>query len=162
MKRVVVAVDGSEVGKALMEYAFHYAHREGDAELFFLHVVETTKYAGFEPGPLWTGAYLPFDEERMNQARTTIDTRVREAREAFPHAIPDMTVTVVLGVPYQEIVDFAKSKDADMIMIGHQGLSNLERFFIGSVAAKVVAHAPCSVYVLRPKMDHPADETKNS
>ena len=69
MKRVVVAVDGSEVSRALMGYAFHYAYREGDTELYFLHVVETTKYAGFEPGPLWTGAYLPCDEDRMNQAR---------------------------------------------------------------------------------------------
>jgi nucleotide-binding universal stress UspA family protein len=162
MKRVVVAVDGSEVSRALMGYAFHYAYREGDTELYFLHVVETTKYAGFEPGPLWTGAYLPCDEDRMNQARASIEAGVQEARKSFPHEIPNMSVTVVLGVPYQEIVDFAKGKDADMIMIGHQGLSNLERFFIGSVAAKVVAHAPCSVYVLRPKAVPGTGETQKA
>jgi Universal stress protein UspA and related nucleotide-binding proteins len=38
-----------------------------------------------------------------------------------------------------------------MIMIGHRGISDLRRFVMGSVAAKVVAHANCSVYVHRPK-----------
>jgi len=30
-------------------------------------------------------------------------------------------------------------------------MRNLERFFIGSVAAKVAAHAPCTVIVFRPR-----------
>lgn len=39
MKKVVVAVDGSDVSKEVIDYALHYAQREKDAELLFLHVV---------------------------------------------------------------------------------------------------------------------------
>ena len=94
---------------------------------------------------------LPSEEERKNQARATIEARLRDAKQMFPFDVPHLSVVVTYGAPYMEIVDFAKARDADMIMIGRRGLSNLERFFIGSVAAKVVSHAPCSVYVLRPK-----------
>ncbi|NLA90749.1 MAG: universal stress protein, partial [Synergistaceae bacterium] len=54
------------------------------------------------------------------------------------------------GKPYDQIVKFADELGATMIMIGHRGLGAVERFFLGSVAAKVVANAPCSVYVHRP------------
>ena len=67
-----------------------------------------------------------------------------------------MSVSVVSGVPYDEIVRFAEDHDADIIMIGHRGMSNLARFFLGSVASKVVAHAPCSVYVRRPRSGRPS------
>ena len=83
--------------------------------------------------------------------KESVERSVNEALKAYGEVIPGISVYVRKGVPYAEIVDFAKEKNADMVMIGHRGLSNLERFFIGSVAAKVVAHAPCSVYVLRPK-----------
>jgi nucleotide-binding universal stress UspA family protein len=37
-------------------------------------------------------------------------------------------------------------------MIGHRSsFTGMERFLVGSVAAKVVAHAPCSVFVHRAK-----------
>ena len=65
----------------------------------------------------------------------------------------DLPIEIVVrtGISYECIVDYAKEIDASMIMIGHRGLSNLQRFFIGSVAAKVVYHAPCSVYVYKQK-----------
>ena len=149
MKRIVIAVDGSEISRDLAEYAFHYAHREGDAELIFLHVVEPPNLSGFESGQLVVN--LPSEEERKNQARTTIEARLRDAKQTFPFDVPHLSVVVTYGAPYMEIVDFAKARDADMIMIGHRGLSGVERFFLGSVASKVVSRAPCSVYVHRPK-----------
>ncbi len=77
---------------------------------------------------------------------------VQERVESSGNPRPErMSINVFFGNPYNEIEDFAEKVDASMIMIGHRGLSNLERFFLGSVAAKVVAHSPCSVYVHREK-----------
>ncbi len=64
---------------------------------------------------------------------------------------PKMSISVRSGKVYDQIVKFAVENDAFMIMIGHRGLGAMERFFLGSVAAKVVANAPCSVYVHRPR-----------
>ena len=37
----------------------------------------------------------------------------------------------------------------DLIILGHQGKKGLSKYLIGSVAARVVSHAPCSVFVIR-------------
>lgn len=51
--------------------------------------------------------------------------------------------------PASSIVECAKDIQAERIVIGHKGKSNLERLLVGSVALAVVAHAPCSVFVVK-------------
>lgn len=51
--------------------------------------------------------------------------------------------------PAASIVACAREIGADRIVIGHKGKSNLERLLVGSVAQTVVAHAPCSVFVVK-------------
>lgn len=48
-----------------------------------------------------------------------------------------------------EIVSYAEKEMVDLIVIGSRGLGSGARFFLGSVAAKVVKHSPCCVYVVR-------------
>jgi nucleotide-binding universal stress UspA family protein len=146
MKRVVVAIDGSEESKGVIDYAVHYANREEDAQIQFLHVIGTE-----ERGRVFVEGYaveLPTVGEKVKQE---FEDFVRAQIAKSGMSIPRMSLTVLPGIPYEQIVKFAEENDADIIMIGHRGLSNLKRFFLGSVAAKVVAHAPCSVYVHRPK-----------
>ena len=40
MKRVVVAIDGSDVSRGVVDYALHYSAREKNVDVMFLHVVE--------------------------------------------------------------------------------------------------------------------------
>jgi nucleotide-binding universal stress UspA family protein len=49
------------------------------------------------------------------------------------------------------IVAFAEKENVDLVVIGSRGLSPTSRFRMGSVASKVVRHAPCSVYVVKKK-----------
>ena len=49
------------------------------------------------------------------------------------------------------LCQFAEDDDADLIVIATHGRAGLSRFLIGSVAEKVVRHAPCPVLVLRSK-----------
>ena len=148
MKRVVVAVDGSDESKAVIDYAVHYANREKDAEMLFLHVVGTAMERGRQFVEASGIAEAPLIGEEV---KAGVENFVREQIARSGRTVPMMSVSVVAGVPYDEIVRFAEDHDADIIMIGHRGMSNLARFFLGSVASKVVAHAPCSVYVHRPK-----------
>ena len=148
MKRVVVAVDGSEASREVIDYAVHYANREKDAEMLFLHVVGTVLERGRQFVEASGIAEAPLIGEEV---KAGVENFVREQIARSGRTVPLMSVSVVSGVPYNEIVRFAEEKDADIIMIGHRGMSNLARFFLGSVASKVVAHAPCSVYVHRPR-----------
>jgi nucleotide-binding universal stress UspA family protein len=53
------------------------------------------------------------------------------------------------GSPAQQIVRFAKSKRFDMIVIGTHGRTGLAKFFLGSVAGRVVSTSPCPVLTVR-------------
>jgi len=147
VKRVVVAIDGSDVSKEVIDYALHYAEREKDAELLFLHVVHWEEFREITAKGQ-TVSVPPSEEDVKEEFGKFVRDRIKSSGSPKPKR---MSVNVAFGNPYNEIVSFAEKVDAFMIMIGHRGLSNLERFFLGSVAAKVVAHSPCSVYVHREK-----------
>ncbi|HEY4820466.1 MAG TPA: universal stress protein, partial [Xanthobacteraceae bacterium] len=52
--------------------------------------------------------------------------------------------------PASALVDYARHNHIDHIIIGARGSSPLRRY-LGSVSAKVVAEAPCTVTVVRPR-----------
>jgi nucleotide-binding universal stress UspA family protein len=51
--------------------------------------------------------------------------------------------------PANGILDCAETEGVNLIIMGSRAKTNLDRFLLGSVAAKVVSHAKCSVMVLR-------------
>lgn len=55
------------------------------------------------------------------------------------------------GDPRSIIIDEAKDWFADLIVVGSHGHTGITRWLLGSVAQSVVAHAPCSVEVVRNK-----------
>jgi len=50
--------------------------------------------------------------------------------------------------PYRAIVDEAKARKINLIVMGTHGRTGLEKMLLGSVAQKVIGHAPCSVLVV--------------
>ena len=58
-------------------------------------------------------------------------------------------IAVVHGVPFQEILDTAKARQVDLIVMGTHGRTGLSHVLLGSVAEKVVRLAPCPVLVAR-------------
>jgi nucleotide-binding universal stress UspA family protein len=55
------------------------------------------------------------------------------------------------GDPRESLVKIAKEEDADLIVMGSHGRTGLDKLLLGSVASHVVAHAPCSVLVVKQK-----------
>lgn len=53
------------------------------------------------------------------------------------------------GIPHERIARAAKSRRVDLVVIGTHGRTGLSRFFLGSVAARVIAIAPCPVLTVR-------------
>jgi len=58
-------------------------------------------------------------------------------------------IDVRQGDPAHEIISSATDWDADLIVMGTRGRTGLERLILGSVARKVLQHAPCSVLIER-------------
>lgn len=56
---------------------------------------------------------------------------------------------VLEGDPRACLIDAATKERADLLVVGSHGRTGLAKLFMGSVANHVVAHAPCSVLVVK-------------
>ncbi len=89
------------------------------------------------------GYVLPdgFFEEISKQARLRTEEKARKLEAAGLRVIP-----VVLDEPAAiAIVDEARRRNVDMIVMGTRGLTGLKHVALGSIADKVVRTAPCPV-----------------
>lgn len=73
----------------------------------------------------------------------------QHARERLAASGLPVETAVREGDPRTAIVDAADEWQADLIVVGSHGRTGLTRLVLGSVAQAVVAHAHCSVEVVR-------------
>jgi len=85
------------------------------------------------------------------QAKTqAAQADLEQAAQVLRQATPNVRVELREGNDTsQEILDAATAFNADLIVMGHKGKNGFERFLLGSVANRVVHHAPCSVWIMR-------------
>ncbi len=89
-------------------------------------------------------AWIP-PSDLVADARKRLEALV--AREVRGKGAPPVTCRVEIGDPYQRIM--AAARGADTIVMATAGRTGLPHLLIGSVAEKVVRHAPVPVLVLR-------------
>ena len=143
IRTVLMASDFSLVSAAAFARAVELA-KANRAKLLVMHAVmlSTPPLGGpYIPPPTWDRI-----EAAMHAAATKqVGALVAKARRAGVRAAG----LVVAGSPYEVIARAARSKRADMLVLGTHGRTGLPRFFLGSVAARVVATAPCPVLTVR-------------
>src|SRR5262249_47140056 len=82
-----------------------------------------------------------------SQARAGLERLVVRARKAGAR----VKSLLIQGAPHEQIVRSARSKRADLIVLGTHGRTGLAKFFLGSVADRVVSMASCPVLTVRGK-----------
>jgi nucleotide-binding universal stress UspA family protein len=60
-----------------------------------------------------------------------------------------VTREALVGVPWREICEYARRASIDLIVISTHGRTGLRHVLLGSVAERVVQHAPCPVLVIK-------------
>lgn len=112
--------------------------------LHVLHVVTPfTPIAGLPPAEM--GAYVP-PADLIAAERRRLEQRV--ARLVRGPGAPRVVCEVVIGDPFHRIL--AGCRGMDVVVMATAGRSGLAHLLIGSVAEKVVRHAPIPVLTLRP------------
>jgi len=146
LNRILVPTDFSEFSRPALDHGCAIAARFS-AQLHLLHVVP-------DPAMLVPEA-AAFSVESM-QAQT--DAMVREALEALSHLPADewddgqpIVREVRVGTAFLEIIEYAREKEIDLIVIGTHGRSGLMHVLMGSVAERIVRKAPCPVLTVKPK-----------
>lgn len=140
MKKILVPVDFSDCSKKALQYAIPLARQHG-AVLTLLHVVPPAysagEYGGIDYAQLEASMRVSGDKELARLV----------AEEVRGEVSADSMVRV--GPPVLEIIETAKTLPADVIVISTHGRTGLKHVLLGSVAERVVRHAPCPVLVVR-------------
>ena len=140
-QRFLIPVDFSEYANQALEYAIGLASKL-DARLTLLHVIQSLPLAGIDMGVTLPYAYIQDLEAEITNSMQAYLERVTAAGL-------EGEIAVVHGVPFQEILETAKTQQVDLIVMGTHGRTGLAHVFLGSVAEKVVRLAPCPVLVVR-------------
>jgi nucleotide-binding universal stress UspA family protein len=69
--------------------------------------------------------------------------------EAENNGVREVSVTVRDGDPAKRILEYAKQKHADCIVMGSRGLSDIKALLLGSVSQKVTYLAPCTCIAVK-------------
>jgi len=81
------------------------------------------------------------------EAKKQLDRLVAKAKKAGVRA----RGLIAEGVPHEAIMRAARSTRADLMVIGTHGRTGLAKFFLGSVAGRIVSTARCPVLTVRGK-----------
>ncbi len=145
LNRVLVAIDFSEFSDSALRYGCELAQKFG-GELFLLHVIPTPLVAVDEgSGRFLTRTFDEYEED----LRAAAENKLKEL-DVSPFEKHQVTAETRVGAAFVEIVQFAKAKNIDLIVMGTHGRTGLTHMFLGSVAEKVVRKAPCPVLTLHP------------
>jgi len=141
--KILLAIDGSAPSQDAIE---EVAHRPWPSRstLRILSVIQPYT----PPATEIVLASATFEEIRQRQAQEA-EQLTRQASERIVASGLSVETEVREGDPRTAIVDAADEWQADLIIIGSHGRTGLKRLLMGSVAQAVVAHAHCSVEVVR-------------
>lgn len=142
IKRILFPTDFSEGALNALPYAVDIARSYG-AKLYMLHVIYDIATA--------SGLHVPHIS--VDEMYKELDASARKELEKFGadiiKDIKDIEYSVIRGIPYEEILKFAKEKQIDLIVIGTHGRKGLDRVLFGSTAERVVRNASCPVLTVR-------------
>jgi nucleotide-binding universal stress UspA family protein len=146
--KILVPIDFSEGANLAIERALDLRQRYG-ASLTLLHVYEAPiPYAdGYSYAPEVLGTLEEAAQTEMSKAKKLAEQRAIELSGVSP--APAISTKVVLGAPMTTIAEETKTGGYDLVVMGTHGRTGLSRFFIGSVAERVVRTAPCPVLTVR-------------
>jgi nucleotide-binding universal stress UspA family protein len=136
LDRLLLATDRSAFSEGAVREAIDFAKR-CSSWLYIMSVMESNP----EYETIGASAFEKEEKEALEYLET-VKTR------ALQEDVSCSTVLRVGNIPHQLITDEAVEKKVDMIVIGRRGRSGLMKVLMGSVAAKVIGHAPCKVLVV--------------
>ncbi|HSS66233.1 MAG TPA: universal stress protein [Gammaproteobacteria bacterium] len=173
-RRIVTAVDGSENAQRAVEAASDLA-KTHNADLYLVHVVGsgpipealahmaeiehmTEAQRSSAPqnvanvfGNLATAERAASSPAVAHEIHQALGQRLLKGAAASAREKGARSVEVMLceGNPAHAILDAAKKIDADLIVLGTRGLSNLKGLLLGSVSHKVIQLSTCSCLVVK-------------
>jgi nucleotide-binding universal stress UspA family protein len=140
--KILCPTDFSAGSERALRVAARIAN-ESSAELVIAH-------AWYVPPPAVAGEYVfpPYlIQDMVDDSQRSLDIAVRDVTEAGAKHVSGKLVT---GIPWVEITQLLEAQAFDLCVLGTHGRTGVSRILLGSVAEKIIRHAPCSVLAVRP------------
>lgn len=140
MSTVLVPFDGSQQSRDALEFA---CEKFSADELTVLYVVDTSithqpeQYTGMKLSEIY--------DQREREGENHLD----EADAIASTFGTSITTVMERGEPARTILKQIEKQNADHVVMGSQRTGRLERYFLGSVAERIVVRTDASVTVIR-------------
>jgi nucleotide-binding universal stress UspA family protein len=147
LQRVVVGVDGSECSAHAAAWIRGFP-MPAESEFELLTVLPPREAALLAGDMVWPAPIPEIDtlyEHEQQTAEARLNALVRDFKAAGKRAV----AVIESGDPANTTLHYAEEREADLIVVGSQGLSGIDRFILGSVSEKVIHYASCSVLVVK-------------
>ena len=143
-KSILVSTDGSEFAERAFAHAIELAKNLG-AKLTAVTVTPPIQVLTIE------GVAFPEDPDKHRamvdaHAKSALDAVVKAAEAAGVSCEP---VQIKDTQPYEGILETAKNKNCDLIVMASHGRRGLSAFLLGSETQKVLTHSTIPVLVCR-------------
>jgi len=138
-KTILCPTDFSEESYRAIEYGLRFAKGD-DGMLILAHVIHVPSGELRQPDL----HMLTFEEAKER----TINMLQELHAQRLQH-YPKCEFLVDIGDPHNVLLTMATQYKADLIVVATHGRSGLAHLVIGSVAEKLIRHAPCPLFVVR-------------
>jgi nucleotide-binding universal stress UspA family protein len=148
IRKVLVAVDGSENSERALDFALDLAEKFG-ASVTVLNVSESPALGAvpMEPTSVSGESMVVFSKDLIRLHEEILNKAIARAKIVKPNV--SVFSKLRDGDPAGEIVAEAKENGADVVVVGHRGSSRLREVFLGNISEKVAHLAPCPVVIVR-------------
>ena len=135
--KILVAVDGSESAKKAFEKSIYLAQK-CSSKIDLVHVVQCE-----------LGGDSATTFELIDELKNKAQKMLEEYKNQAAKNNVSIQIMVTQGDPAKVIIELAKAKSYDLIIMGTRGRTPFQELLIGSVSQKVMHHASCPVMVVR-------------
>jgi len=142
IKTIVVPIDLDRHTGKLVDFSIYFAIQLS-AALRFIHVVENVSTGDMMLG---SPSFEPIYEEQARKAQILVANILEDNRAT----LADMDGTVIRGDIVEEVVKYAATEKAGLLIIGTHGTKGLERILLGSVAERVIKRVHCPALTMNP------------
>jgi nucleotide-binding universal stress UspA family protein len=149
VRNILMAVDFSPSSNGALAYATALAHRYG-SRIYLAHVIRPDVYQLVSPEAMETVLEQTRHYAEQQMAKILVSGRLR----GIPHQV--LLGQGELWTIFSKLID---EHEIDVVVVGTQGRTGLEKMLIGSVAERVFRLAPCPVLTVGPRApgEVPAD-----
>jgi len=147
---VLIAIDFSRYSNAALSLGLELSHRY-HAAAYVVFVVPSDEFMLAGPE-----AYVAAREVAQ---RDLLELK-SELHNKYPYlGEKDCQLALLEGDVAQAILDFAREKEIDLIVVGSHGRGGLGKAVLGSVAERVFRHSPVPVLTVGPQVERTAGAT---